>query len=62
MLVDLGHFTPCLSLTGGLVIGIAAAVLILFNGRVAGISSILGGLLAWPRDDVNWRLAFLAGL
>ncbi|MFP3589411.1 YeeE/YedE family protein, partial [Paraburkholderia sp. SIMBA_055] len=51
MLVDLGHFTPCLSLTGGLVIGIAAAVLILFNGRVAGISSILGGLLAWPRDD-----------
>lgn len=62
MLVDLDHFTPGLSLTGGLVIGIAVAVLILFNGRVAGISGIAGGLLGWPRNDTFWRLAFLAGL
>ncbi|AUT64425.1 YeeE/YedE family protein [Paraburkholderia terrae] len=62
MLLDLDHFTPVLSLTGGLVIGAAVAVLVLFNGRVAGISGIFGGLLGWPRDDVNWRLAFLAGL
>ncbi|WP_176053428.1 YeeE/YedE family protein [Paraburkholderia caribensis] len=62
MLIDPGNFTPGFSLTGGLVIGAAAAVLILFNGRIAGISGIFGGLLNWPRDDVYWRLAFLAGL
>ena len=62
MLIDPGNFTPGFSLTGGLVIGAAAAVLILFNGRIAGISGIFGGLLNWPRDDVNWRLAFLVGL
>lgn len=62
MLIDLNHFTPGLSLTGGLVIGLAAAVLVLFNGRIAGISGIFGGLLSWPRNDLGWRLAFLAGL
>ncbi len=62
MLIDLFHFTPALSLTGGVLIGLAAAMLVLFNGRIAGISGIFGGLLTWPRDDVGWRLAFLAGL
>ncbi|MBY0557100.1 MAG: YeeE/YedE family protein [Burkholderiaceae bacterium] len=62
MLIDLDHFTPGLSLAGGLLIGAAASVLLLFNGRIAGISGILGGLLSWPRDDRHWRLAFLAGL
>ncbi|APR34984.1 MULTISPECIES: YeeE/YedE family protein [unclassified Paraburkholderia] len=62
MLIDFAHFTPGLSLAGGLVIGLAAAVLVLFNGRIAGISGIVGGLLSWPRNDVVWRLAFLAGL
>ncbi|MGF6596844.1 putative membrane protein YedE/YeeE [Paraburkholderia sp. GAS448] len=62
MSIDLVSFTPLLSLAGGLAIGVAATVLILFNGRIAGISGILGGLLAWPRNDVAWRTAFLAGL
>ncbi|MDQ0140375.1 YeeE/YedE family protein [Cupriavidus necator] len=62
MLIDLAHFTPGLSLVGGLVIGLAAAVLLLFNGRIAGISGILGGLLNLPRNDMGWRAAFLAGL
>ncbi|MEX3634619.1 YeeE/YedE family protein [Paraburkholderia sp. BR14320] len=62
MLIDLAHFTPVLSLTGGLIIGAAAAVLVLFNGRIAGISGIFGGLLSLPRNDINWRLAFVAGL
>ncbi|MPW15506.1 YeeE/YedE family protein [Paraburkholderia sp. CNPSo 3157] len=62
MLIDLTHFTPGLSLTGGLLIGLAVAMLVLFNGRIAGISGIFGGLLTWPRNDVGWRLAFLAGL
>uniref|UniRef100_UPI003F49B411 YeeE/YedE family protein n=1 Tax=Cupriavidus yeoncheonensis TaxID=1462994 RepID=UPI003F49B411 len=62
MLIDLAHFTPGFSLAGGLIIGLAAAVLVLFNGRIAGISGILGGLLSLPRKDMAWRLAFLAGL
>ncbi|SIT45465.1 conserved membrane hypothetical protein [Paraburkholderia ribeironis] len=62
MLIDLAHFTPGLSLTGGLVIGLAAAVLVQANGRIAGISGIFGGLLSWPRNDIGWRIAFLAGL
>jgi uncharacterized membrane protein YedE/YeeE len=60
--IDLNHFTPGLSLTGGLVIGVAIAVLVLCNGRIAGISGIVGGLLSWSRNDIGWRLAFLIGL
>lgn len=62
MLIDLASFTPGLSLTGGLIIGVAAAVLLLFNGRIAGISGIFGGLLSLPRSDMAWRLAFVAGM
>lgn len=62
MLIDWNHFTPGPAFAGGLVIGAAAAVLILFNGRIAGISGILGGLLSLPRKDSAWRVAFLAGL
>lgn len=62
MLIDVTNFTPGLSLAGGLIIGAAAAVLVLFNGRVAGISGILGGLLTLPRTDMVWRVTFLVGL
>jgi uncharacterized membrane protein YedE/YeeE len=60
--IDWAHFTPWASLAGGALIGLAAALLVLFNGRIAGISGILGGLLPWPKGDTTWRLAFLAGL
>ena len=56
------HFTPWSSLAGGLVIGAAAAMFILLNGRIAGISGILGGLLRPPGGAVGWRLAFVGGL
>lgn len=62
MTIDLTHFTPTLSLIGGLIIGLAASILVLFNGRIAGISGILGGLLSLPKNDMGWRFAFLAGL
>ena len=62
MSMDMQSFTPWASLAGGLLIGIAASVLILINGRVAGISGILGGLLRPVRGDVGWRAAFIAGL
>ena len=61
-MMDIESFTPGFSLAGGLVIGAAAAVLVLFNGRIAGISGILGGLLSLPRNDTAWRITFLAGL
>ena len=56
------NFTPWTALAGGLLIGLAAAVFVLFNGRIAGISGILGGLLRAHPGDVGWRVAFLAGL
>jgi len=62
MQIDWQHFTPRSSLAGGLLIGLAAAVLILFNGRIAGISGIVGGLLSPRKGDSGWRIAFLAGL
>jgi hypothetical protein len=62
MAIDWAHFTPWASLVGGLLIGLAAAAFVLFNGRIAGISGILGGLLRPARGDMAWRAAFLAGL
>jgi uncharacterized membrane protein YedE/YeeE len=59
----LTEFTPISGTLGGLFIGLAAALLLIANGRVAGISGILGQFL-WP-DEVGqrgWRLAFLVGL
>ena len=62
MTIDWQHFTPWTSLAGGMLIGLAAALLILFNGRIAGISGILGGVLRPRSGDLGWRIAFLAGL
>jgi len=62
MTIDWGHFTPWASLLGGILIGIAAAMLVLLSGRIAGVSSIVGGLFAPGRDDIAWRVAFIAGL
>jgi uncharacterized protein len=62
MTIDWINFTPQTALAGGVLIGLAAAAFILFNGRIAGISGILGGLLNAQRGDVGWRMAFLAGL
>ena len=62
MTIDWNHFTPGMSLLGGVLIGVASALFILANGRIAGISGILGGLLTRRPDDRVWRLAFLLGL
>lgn len=50
------------ALAGGVLIGIAASALLLFNGRIAGISGILGGVLNAGSSDTGWRFAFLIGL
>src|SRR3954467_432910 len=63
MSLDWAHFTPWSSLLGGVLIGIAVAMLLLLNGRIAGISGIVGGLLAGRgANDVAWRGAFITGL
>ena len=51
-----------LSLGGGMLAGLSALILMLFNGRVAGISGILAGLLAPATPDSGWRWRFIAGL
>jgi uncharacterized membrane protein YedE/YeeE len=56
------EFTPLAGLAGGLLIGLAAAVLLLSNGRIAGVSGILGRSLLPEPGDLGWRVAFLAGL
>jgi uncharacterized membrane protein YedE/YeeE len=56
------NFTPVSGLIGGLLIGLAATLLLLLNGRLSGISGIVGGLLAPESSDAAWRLAFVAGL
>ena len=56
------NFTPVSGLVGGLLIGLAAALLLLLNGRLGGISGIVGGLLAPKNSDAGWRVAFVAGL
>ncbi len=62
MTIDWTHFTPWMSLMGGLLLGLASALFILANGRILGISGILGGLLAPRPGDAAWRVAFLFGL
>ncbi|MDJ1016974.1 MAG: YeeE/YedE family protein [Paracoccaceae bacterium] len=52
-----------LGLIGGVIIGGAAALYLLVNGRVMGASGILGALVDGSgRETANERLAFLAGL
>jgi hypothetical protein len=51
-----------LPLLGGLLIGVAAFLLLWLNGRIAGISNIVAGL--WPPGggDAAWRWFFVLGL
>ena len=66
MTIDWNNFTPWTSLAGGILLGIAAALFILLNGRVLGVSGILGGLFSGlpggAKGDAGWRISFLAGI
>lgn len=53
---------PWHAAAGGLMIGAAVALLLLFNGRIAGISGIVGGLYRMQKGDISWRVAFILGL
>jgi uncharacterized protein len=62
MNIDWSHFSPWPALAGGVLIGIAASMLALLNGRIAGISGIVGAVLRPMAGDTAWRLAFVGGL
>lgn len=62
MTIDWAHFTPGSALAGGVLIGLAAAWLLLIDGRVLGASGLLGGLIPPGAGDWQWRLAALLGL
>lgn len=62
MQIDWSHFTPWSALAGGALIGLAAVMFALLNGRIAGISGIAAGLLRPQPGDIAWRTLFLIGL
>lgn len=61
MTVDWVAFTPWRSLFGGALIGLAAVVLLLVNGRIFGISGILSTSL-FGGGERAWRIAVLVGV
>lgn len=77
MIIDFQSFTPVASLVGGVMIGVAALLLMLTHGRVMGISGVVGGILggifasgdksagdksAGDKSDVVWRVLFVIGV
>jgi uncharacterized membrane protein YedE/YeeE len=62
MTIEWLHFTPWSALAGGALIGLAAALFVLFNGRIAGISGLLGSLLARGGEGRGEKALFLLGL
>ena len=55
-------FEVLMPLTGGILIGIAASMMLLFSGRIAGVSGIFGGMLFQQGKERAWRLSFITGL
>lgn len=62
MNVDWLNFTPWSSLAGGALIGLAASLFVIFNGRIAGISGLIGSLLQRGSEGVSEKALFLLGL
>jgi len=59
--LNIVNFTPYSALAGGVLIGLAAVLLLWLDGRIAGVSGILAGVVTGAS---NWRtsMAFLVGL
>jgi len=56
------EFEVLMPLTGGILIGFAASMLLLFSGKIAGVSGIFGGMLFQQGNERAWKLSFIAGL
>jgi uncharacterized membrane protein YedE/YeeE len=55
------EFTPIAATIGGVIIGLASALMLAGNGRIAGISGILGGILQGG-EGRDWRVSFIVGM
>lgn len=55
-------FDPAPALIGGIFIGLAAAILLLFSGKIFGISGMLSGVLSFKKGEWEWRLLIIVGL
>ncbi len=55
-------FTPISALLGGALIGLAASLYMLFNGKIAGVSGILADVVKPRESDRSLPLYFLGGL
>jgi hypothetical protein len=62
MTIDWGNFTPWSALAGGVLIGAAASLFVLLNGRIAGISGLLASLLERGAEGRGEKLTFLLGV
>ncbi|KFE56468.1 YeeE/YedE family protein [Pseudomonas syringae] len=62
MSIDWLHFTPWASLGGGALIGLAASLFVLVNGRIAGISGLLGTMMQFDSEGWSEKTLFLLGL
>ncbi len=62
MEIDWINFTPFASLLGGIILGLASALMLILFGRIMGISGIIGTALDRPKGDTLWRAVFIAGL
>jgi uncharacterized protein len=58
----MADFTPISAAIGGALIGLAAVVLMLLNGRIAGVTGVFAGLIDPTGGDRVWRATFIAGL
>ena len=62
MTIAWASFTPMSAFLGGCLIGLAALLLMMFQGRIMGVSGIIGGLFGTASPvERGWRLAFLLG-
>lgn len=50
------------ALVGGIIIGLAVTMMLLWNGRVTGISGIINGAISPVKGDTAWRWMFVVGL
>ena len=60
--MNIVNFTPVESLTGGIIIGLAVAVLYLLRGNYTGISGIYSNVIAVKGSGFVWGLFFIIGL
>ncbi len=58
----MANFTPISAAIGGALIGLAAVLLMLLNGRIAGITGVFAGLIDPISADRGWRATFIAGI